>query len=115
MHNPTAPNQYAPRTFKINTRQYQKYLNTHCSIIYVCISAGECGCEDRIGTGPPLARTKFIYVDLGYWAISGSIHPKGDPACVQSGRRPGEERGVRVGQLKRLEEPHQVGSFSSQA
>ena len=38
------------------------------------------GCEDRIGTGPPRARTEVIYVDLGYWAISGSIHPKGDPA-----------------------------------
>jgi len=37
-------------------------------------------CEDRIGTGPPRARTEVIYVDLGYWAISGSIHPKGDPA-----------------------------------
>jgi len=28
-------------------------------------------CEDRIGTGPPRARTEVIYVDLGYWAISG--------------------------------------------
>jgi len=28
-------------------------------------------CEDRTGTGPPLARTEVIYVDLGYWAISG--------------------------------------------
>ena len=37
-------------------------------------------CEDRIGTGPPRARTEVIYADLGYWAISGSIHPKGDPA-----------------------------------
>ena len=37
-------------------------------------------CEDRIGTGPPRARTEVIYVDLGYWASSGSIHPKGDPA-----------------------------------
>ena len=25
-------------------------------------------------------RTKVIYVDLGYWAILDSIHPKGDPA-----------------------------------
>ena len=32
-------------------------------------------CEDRIGTGPPRARTQVIYVDLGYWAISGSIRP----------------------------------------
>ena len=24
---------------------------------------------DRIGTGPPRARTQVIYVDLGYWAI----------------------------------------------
>jgi len=23
-------------------------------------------------------RTEVIYVDLGYWAISGSIHPKGN-------------------------------------
>jgi len=37
-------------------------------------------CEDRVGTGPPRARTEVIYVDLGHWAISGSIHPKGDPA-----------------------------------
>ena len=37
------------------------------------------GGEDRIGTGPPRARTEVIYVDLGYWAISGSIHPKGGP------------------------------------
>jgi hypothetical protein len=33
-------------------------------------------CEDRIGTGLPRARTEVIYVDLGYWAISGSIHPE---------------------------------------
>jgi len=37
-------------------------------------------CEDRIGTGPPRARTDVIYVDSGSWAISGSIRPKGDPA-----------------------------------
>jgi len=37
------------------------------------------GCGDRIGTGPPRARTEVIHVDLGYWAVSGSIHPKGDP------------------------------------
>ena len=37
-------------------------------------------CEDRLGTGPPRARTEVIYVDLGCWAISGSIHPKWDPA-----------------------------------
>ena len=24
--------------------------------------------EDRIGTGPPRARTQVIYVDLRYWA-----------------------------------------------
>ena len=36
-------------------------------------------CEDRIGTGPPRSRTKVVYVKLGYWACSGSIHPKGDP------------------------------------
>jgi len=29
-------------------------------------------CQDRIGTGPPRARTEVIYVDLGYWAISGN-------------------------------------------
>ena len=40
----------------------------------------ERACEDRFGTGPPLARTYDIYVDLGYWAISGSIHPKEYPA-----------------------------------
>ena len=37
-------------------------------------------CEDRLGTGPPRARTEVIHVGLGYWAISGSIHPEGDPA-----------------------------------
>ena len=25
--------------------------------------------EDRIGTGPPRARTKVIYVDIGCWAM----------------------------------------------
>ena len=34
------------------------------------LSGSESVCEDRIGTGPPRARTKVIYVDLGYWAIS---------------------------------------------
>ena len=43
-------------------------------------SADPACCEDRIGTGPPLARTEVVYVDLGYWAISGSIHPRRDPA-----------------------------------
>ena len=28
--------------------------------------AGMTRCEERIGTGPPLARTQVIYVDLGY-------------------------------------------------
>ena len=36
--------------------------------------------EDRLGTGPPRARTQVIYVDLGYWVISGSTQPKGGPA-----------------------------------
>ena len=27
------------------------------------------GGEDRIGTGPPRARTEVICVDLGYWAF----------------------------------------------
>ena len=36
-------------------------------------------CEDRIGTGPPRARTDVVYVDLANWAIARSIHPKGDP------------------------------------
>jgi len=30
-------------------------------------------CEDLTETGPPRARTQVVYVDLGYWAISGSI------------------------------------------
>ena len=38
------------------------------------------GCEDGIWTDPPLARTDVIYVNLGYWTISGSINRKGDPA-----------------------------------
>jgi len=42
---------------------------------FVCGGGG----EDRIRTGPPWARTEVIYVDLGYWAISGSGgHPEGD-------------------------------------
>ena len=27
--------------------------------------------------GPPRARTRVIYVDLGYWAISGSPYKEG--------------------------------------
>ena len=30
-----------------------------------------CPCEDRIGTGPPRARTEVIYVDCGCRAIAG--------------------------------------------
>jgi hypothetical protein len=36
-------------------------------------------CEDRIGTGPPRARKEVKYVDLRYWALSGSIHPEVGP------------------------------------
>ena len=36
-------------------------------------------CEDRIGTGPPRARTEVIYVDLGYWAIASVFSPPGAP------------------------------------
>ena len=62
-------------------------------------------CEDRIGTGPPRERAEVIYVDLGYRAISGSVHSKGDPrswgikssvfrgAAVQ--RRGGESKGCK--------------------
>ena len=39
---------------------------------------GRCG--DRMVTGPPLARTQVIYVNLRCSAISGSIHLKGDLA-----------------------------------
>ena len=35
--------------------------------------AARLACEDRIGTGPPRARTEVICVDLGYWAVSGII------------------------------------------
>ena len=41
------------------------------SEVLACITI--CHCEDRIGTGPPRARTEVIYVDLGYRAISGSV------------------------------------------
>ena len=41
------------------------------------IRGGDNLCEDRIGTGPPRARTEVIYVDLGYWAISGRIYTVG--------------------------------------
>ena len=44
------------------------------------ISAGRRACEDLIGTGSHRARTEVIYADLGSWAISGSIHSKGDLA-----------------------------------
>ena len=47
---------------------------------YKSVNLGAGKSEDRIGTGPPRARTAVIQVDLGYWAISGSIHPKGSPA-----------------------------------
>ena len=30
-------------------------------------------CEDRIGTGPPQARTEVIYVDLGYCVTCVSL------------------------------------------
>ena len=30
-------------------------------------------CEDRIGTGPPRARTEVIYVDLGYWLVGNKF------------------------------------------
>ena len=48
------------------------------------------------GTGPPRARTGIIYVDLGYWAMSGSIHPKGDPASwgINSSTRPSAARNL---------------------
>jgi len=32
-------------------------------------------CEDRIGMGPPRAKTEVIHIDLGFWAIST------DPRC----------------------------------
>jgi len=47
---------------------------------------GHVVCEDRIGTGPPRARTEVIYVDLGDWTISGSIHPKVFRWCLESDR-----------------------------
>ena len=33
-----------------------------------------------IGTDPPRERTAVVYVNSKHWAISGSIHPKEDPA-----------------------------------
>ena len=38
------------------------------------------GVSKGIGTGPPRARTEVSHVDSGHWAVSGSIHPKVDPA-----------------------------------
>ena len=35
-----------------------------------CLALDGRSCEDRIGTGPPRARTEVIHVDLKYWAIS---------------------------------------------
>ena len=32
----------------------------------VCGRVGVAKCEDRIGTGPPLARTEVVYEDLGH-------------------------------------------------
>ena len=39
-------------------------------------------CEVRVWTGPPRARTKVIYADLGYWAISGK-KPLGEVKNVE--------------------------------
>ena len=46
--------------------------------------------EDRIGTGPPRARTEIIHVDLGFGAIPGSI--KSSVLRRRAGR--GAPRGV---------------------
>ena len=45
----------------------------------VASAARVCDCANRIETGPPRVRTAVMYVDLGCWIVSGSIHPKEDP------------------------------------
>jgi hypothetical protein len=41
----------------------------------------ECGGVRTVSGRAHLGREQeVIYIDSGYWAISGSIHPKGDPA-----------------------------------
>ena len=49
-----------------------------------CVSVGTLPCAKRLRgpyrDGPASGENISRYVDLGYWAISGSIHPKGDPA-----------------------------------
>ena len=42
---------------------------------FVLEGAGDC--QDRIGMGPPRARTRVIYVDLGYRAVSGPPYKEG--------------------------------------
>jgi len=44
-------------------------------------------CEDRIGTGPPRARTQVIYVDLGYCRLRIRISVQsasGVPSCIRT-------------------------------
>jgi len=70
----------------------------------------ELECEDRIGTGPPRARTDVIYVDLGNWAISGSTSHNGfSVGCwvlgVGSGVRLDEERDRAEAELEEGEVP----------
>ena len=50
--------------------------------LVTCTRGGSC--EDRVGTGSPWARTEVMYVDLGYLAISGLIHPQEDPVRGES-------------------------------
>ena len=62
-------------------------------------------CEERIGSGPPQARTEVIYVDLGYWATSGSLTLKARRfAGVQM--RVGRDHHIRaVPDLRHFQEP----------
>jgi len=57
-------------TYQILRRKLLSW--TRCDIDYIRRrdEMGSPRSEDRIGTGPPLARTQVIYVDLGCWAIS---------------------------------------------
>jgi len=53
-------------------------------------------CEDRIGTGPPRARTQVIYVDLGY---SSGCEECEDRAHVRRARDLHKLESVRLGSL----------------
>ena len=63
------------------TEQYSRLLLHSCFKSEVTAVAQ---CEDRVGTGPPRARTQVNNVDLGYRAISGSRRAYPDTVLTHS-------------------------------